>query len=641
MNYFLIREDTVMKKIFYLVAFAAFAFTSCQQGLNTDKKPEETKVFTATTERPSTRTTLSQNGDYYDVLWQNEDQITIVDGVSNVGIYQTSSTTTHADFTYSSGTAVTTPNYKAWYPATVYNGGTPTIPATQTFIAGNISGSPMYAESSTESLAFKNICGIIKLNVSTSMTGKSVASISISANEGMSGAISNIATLATDGYTASVTGTSGVTLNCGAGVAISSTPTAFHFAVPANTYTGLTITVTTTDGLTQTRSANTGIIVGRSSITNISLAFDDLALDIDLTSSNDAVTIPTGVNARLTGHNYHRNITITGGNSIITLIDAEVYKLNINGNSTIVSKGTNTVNPVGDWENPIPVKEGVTVTFQGDGTLSAQSSYGAVLKCENNNASVIFKSGTYNFTAVSSCRSAIETGNLTIEGGTVNADCSGAYYNGIYAVGLVSISSGEVNARGSCHGIYVNGGDLTISGGTVTAEQTATSLSSPECTVSGISVHKDATGGTLTISGGNVTASAKRGPGIGTSWYRSGWSTTTWTKAIIISGGTVTVRTESEDQNAAIGFWGWGNKTQCDAITITEGITSLTLIQGPTDAVMFKRGDSECLLTVDSQNMSGYFAAPASVDWSILPNLQRTVTTTSAANDTWTFTPKP
>ena len=78
----------------------------------------------------------------------------------------------------------------------------------------------------------------------------------------------------------------------------------------------------------------------------------------------------------------------------------------------------------------------------------------------------------------------------------------------------------------------------------------------------------------------------------------------------------------------------------CEAITITNSITSLTLIQGPTATRMITYNDSPAVLTVDSQNMSGYFTDPTSVDWSTLPNLKRTVTTTTAENDTWTFTPK-
>ncbi len=270
-----------MKRIFIFAAMAAISLTACQQELNIEENnPEALAVFTATTESSATKTALSQNGENYDVLWQNEDQITIVDAAANVGIYQTASTTTQGSFSYVSGTAATTPDYKAWYPASLYNAGTPTLRATQEYTAGNIKKSPMYAESSTESLSFKNICGIIRLNVSTTMTGKKVRRIILSAAQPMSGAISNAATLASDSYIAAVSGIDGVTLDCGeSGVAIGTEPTAFHFAVLADTYTGLKITVITTDGDFQTRTlkSDKSIIVGRSSIADVTIPFNSLA----------------------------------------------------------------------------------------------------------------------------------------------------------------------------------------------------------------------------------------------------------------------------------------------------------------------------------------------------------------------------
>ena len=267
-----------MKRITFSLALAAITLTACQQDLNIDtNKSEGYALFTATTESSATKTALSQNGEGYDVLWQDGDQITIVDAVSNVGVYKTASTTTKGAFSYVSGAVATTPGYKAWYPASIYNAGTPTLPATQEYAADNIKNSPMYAESSTETLSFKNICGIIRLNVSTTMSGKKVRRITLSATQPMSGAISNAATLASDIYVAAVSGTAGVTLDCGkSGVAIGTEPTAFHFAVPANSYTGLKITVLTTDGAFQTRTlmSEKSIVVGRSSIADVTVSFN-------------------------------------------------------------------------------------------------------------------------------------------------------------------------------------------------------------------------------------------------------------------------------------------------------------------------------------------------------------------------------
>ena len=272
--------DTKLTLIF--AALAAIALISCDRRLDVQEQPQtdgSSSVFTASTESPATKTALEQDGEQYNVNWQDGDRITIVDAASNVGVYTTTSTTTQGSFTYvpESGDEAVTAPYKAWYPAGIYNGGTPALPATQNYVAGNISGSPMYAESGTTDLAFKNIAGIIRLNISTLLGGKKVRRIELSANEGMSGTITNAAALATSEYAATVSGTAGVTLDCGvSGVAISNVATPFHIAVPANTYTGLKITVVTTDGEVQTRTAKSGIEVTRSSITTIALSFGSL-----------------------------------------------------------------------------------------------------------------------------------------------------------------------------------------------------------------------------------------------------------------------------------------------------------------------------------------------------------------------------
>ena len=632
-----------MKRFIVITALAAITLTACNRDLSPEQ-PKKGVAFTATTESPATKTALNKNGSNYEVVWQNEDQITVVDAASHVGVYSTTSTTTKADFTFESGSEATTAPYKAYYPETVYNSGTPTLPATQNYVEGNISGSPMYAESSTESLAFKNICGIIRLNVSTTQTGKKVRRIVLSANQGMSGAISNAATLAADGYVAEVSGTASINLDCGeSGVDIGSTAKPFHFAVPGNTYTGLGITVETTDGLSQTLTLKSDktVVVGRSKITDITLAFNDYLLVIDLTESNDEITIPAGVNAKLIGSNKNRNVIIEGGGSIIYLDNATMRKLNINGDATIDVTGTNAINDP-DYQNPIDIKEGNTVTFTGDGTFNLNAYYttGAIV-CENNNADIIFESGTYNLVAGSGTARTISAGGLTISGGTVNASSSQI---GIYAEKDVVISGGVVTATGNSQGIYVYGGDFLITGGTVTAEQTQNSTfwGGPEALVAGIVVNtKDGAGevgGNLTISGGTVNAIGHIGPGIGSSWHRSGWSYPSWTKSIVISGGTVTASTE-QSGFGAIFYSGAYATTKCEVITITEGITKLTLIQGATSEKMFNSGDVSATFTVDGKNMTGYLIDPTSADWTF-DHIQRTVSTTTATDDTWTFTKK-
>ena len=829
-----------MKKLFvFIIALSLGLFFSCsKEDANVSKESKAT--FKATTEA-ATKTALEEDGSVYKVVWQSGDEIVVIDGNSYIGVYSTTSTTSHAEFTYESGSEAKDPDYRAMYPVAFFNSGYPAIPATQNYVEGNISGSPMYAESSTENLAFKNICGIIRLNISTTVNGKKVRKIILGADQGMSGTVVNAATLVADAYVATVSGTEGITLDCGeSGVEIGSTAKPFHIAVPQNSYSSLSITVITTDGEYQVRTAKKNIAVTRSRITDITLAFSNMAavgglvnhwpftgnakdvvggidatvtgatlttdrfgnadraylfengnqmaigdagnfgtssftanlwinstqnrssganmirtdggtggagwfvrfvnfgrieiwtsgigytspdtyndgnwhmvtfvrdaensegklyvdgvyiggftglanvsnlyqthylgsygggefyegkmddvrlydkalteaeisalyttpstIIINLPESNDAVTIPAGTDAKLIGSNSNRNVTVEGGGSAIYLDNATMRKLNINGDATIDLTGTNTINDP-DYQNPIDIKEGSTATFRGDGTFNLNAYYttGAIV-CENNNANIVIEGGTLNLVSGAGASHAISAGGLTISGGTVSTS------GDIYAEKDVAISGGVVNAIGSAQGIYVKGGDLLITGGTVTAEQTAGLSwgSGPDALVAGIVVNsKDGAGvegGNLTISGGTVNAIGHIGPGIGSVWTRSGWSPASWTKSIVISGGTVTASTEASDFGA-IHYSGFGNATRCDVITITEGITSLKLIQGATAAKMFSSGDVSATFTVDGKNMSEYFTDTSSADWTF-DHLQRTVSTTVNENDTWTFTKK-
>ena len=322
----------MMKRLFSIVAaFAAIlAFSSCQDAIqpetpDTPVSDSGFKVFTATTEMTATKTSLDGNDtDGYVVNWETGDQITIVDNAGNVGIYTTNESGTKADFTFTSGTEVSEAPFKAYYPASLYNNGTPTLPASQDYSPANIHQAPMYAESSNASLQFKNLGGIVRLNVSTTMSGKKVRKIILTATQGMSGAITNAATLASESYMATVSGTAGVTLDCGqSGVAIGNDAVPFHFSVPANTYTGLKITVITTDGIFQTRTlkSDKSIIAERSSIADVTVSFNNMSAT-DLSAKGTANTYMVSA-----AGNYKFNATVKGNGGIDPLTGTKATAL--------------------------------------------------------------------------------------------------------------------------------------------------------------------------------------------------------------------------------------------------------------------------------------------------------------------------
>lgn len=290
----------MMRRISMLAVLGLVAVAACVQE-PVPAEPENQTIaaltFTATTE-PATKTALSGNDEQgYVVNWQSGDQIWIygVDGTR--GVFTTESTTASGSFTFTSGTSgdpnyaldpTYLANYRAYYPATLPQNNSYMsllLPATQQYVAGNVAQAPMYAFSQNTNLDFKNLCGIIRLNLSTTQSDVTVSKIILTADQGMSGSF-EVKNDAADVY-ASVK--SGVTLDCGSGVAIGSEPTPFYLSVPPKEYTNLRIKVVTTDGARQSKVANKTISVSRSKITPINLSFNDFSAEaIDLSATETA-----------------------------------------------------------------------------------------------------------------------------------------------------------------------------------------------------------------------------------------------------------------------------------------------------------------------------------------------------------------
>ncbi|MBQ3820293.1 MAG: hypothetical protein II809_02380 [Bacteroidales bacterium] len=621
-----------MKKLFYFAAFAACVLTSCQQVLDIQEKEEDVKtpglVFTATTESSATKTALEEDSGNYNVAWRSGDEITIVDAAAtpNVGVYSTGSNTTSADFTFDSGKKASTAPFKAWYPASIYNNGTPTLPATQEYVEGNIAGSPMFASSSTTSLKFKNLAGIICLNLSTGMADISVASIALSATQPMSGPISNAESLSSETpVAATVSGSAGVTLNCGAGVAINGTPKPFYFAVPAGTYSGLSITVTATSGATQTFTLKTErtIVVERSQITNINLTANNIHSEYDLTADN--VTVPAGALATVTGSSDEHTLTIEAG-ATVTLEDATCKQIITHGDATLILNGANVVAPITtDRFNAIIPADNSTLTIGGTGSLDCSRwSSGTMNYCINNSTvNLVIDGGvlTFNSSRYKS-PSAVVVNDYTQNSGTVSISVSSnnndgdRYPEGLYAYGNISISGGSLTANGSV-AVFAKG-DMTISGGTVSATGDYRHYYGS----SGLTAL-----GTLTISGGSVTASgsggAVTGPGIGS---------VSTCGDIVISGGTVTATgSNSYGANGSAGIGTGSGGGTCGHITITSGITRLVVTKASSAQAPIGNGKPDG--TVGTITIDGVVNPTAE---SFFENLNLEV---SNGGNTWTLTP--
>lgn len=130
----------------------------------------------------------------------------------------------------------------------------------------------MCADSENLDFNFRNLCGAIRLDIATSLSGIKLDRIVLDADQGLSGNFN------LDGGEAVVTSSDGVRLDCG-GVALGPEAASFYISVPANTYTGLTITLFTSDGLSQQISLKEGATykVERSQVCEISVTANDFA----------------------------------------------------------------------------------------------------------------------------------------------------------------------------------------------------------------------------------------------------------------------------------------------------------------------------------------------------------------------------
>ena len=236
---------------------------------------EEMVVFSATTEGTDSKTTLSEDGDVFHVFWADGDVIDI-NGTQLALVTEGNPAgygpgTTKADFSgknpVQNGSG---PKYKAVYPATIRDKyGYYNLPAEQSYTPGSPSGFPMYAESDGLSLGFKNLCGIIQLNLKGS---KSVTSIAIADKGDSPKPMSGRFTVSADAAVVS-SGTNGTALVCSTPVSLNTESfTSFYINVPAATYGKLTIIIEASDGSLCTLKSKNPVTVVRSSVTPINLS---------------------------------------------------------------------------------------------------------------------------------------------------------------------------------------------------------------------------------------------------------------------------------------------------------------------------------------------------------------------------------
>ncbi len=208
--------------------------------------------------------------------WMNGDMIAVY-GTAGGGIYTATpqSPATVAVFDNISGASGNAP-FRAFYPSTLTTDGLNiTLPAVQTTIDGSLTNYPMYAESNNSELAFKNLCGVLKFNLTKAST--SVVMVQVTATTHIVGDYSvnynngnpQLMYVANGGYSTVLVCTAPQDITSGRD---------FYLYLPEGSYHNLSIEITDGSGrvCTKTTKSTTTISVVRSQYTTITLGENDL-----------------------------------------------------------------------------------------------------------------------------------------------------------------------------------------------------------------------------------------------------------------------------------------------------------------------------------------------------------------------------
>ncbi|MBO7638744.1 MAG: hypothetical protein J6S91_07180, partial [Treponema sp.] len=311
-----------MKKSALFILAALTVFAACSKEEVSDKTNKATSlVFTATFADSPADEELKATFASLKASWAAGDKILIRDSNGNEAVYAADAAGTTSSFSFESGDALSTSGvtYEAFFPSTAAS----ELPLVQVL---GTNGSdvtrfeaPMRASGTTTSLAFKNLCGLLKLNVTkaSAAAGFNLKYILLEANKGLSGAY----TVSSDA--AVVSGSTPSVLNMASATSLGTTAKTFYMSVPAGSYSKFDITImhnNTASFYEQTWSLKSGqsLSITRNTVTSLDLEINNPAINLsrDWANSGNIYTYGTAncYNAKVTNTRY--KIRTVKGNSI-------------------------------------------------------------------------------------------------------------------------------------------------------------------------------------------------------------------------------------------------------------------------------------------------------------------------------------
>lgn len=303
-----------------ILAITLLLFVSCEKQ-DLPGFREDNKTFMATIDQSLTKTILNSD---FKVFWEPTDTVNVNGTVYSALI---TSDSTKAEFRYVTGPEPMAP-YKAIYPASLYVDGRYVFPTHQTWVRGEFD-LPMYAESNTEHLSFKNICGVLHFALKGT---EKVKNIIVTANEPICG----IFTME-DATTVKISHPiKTVTLDCGGVQLNEETATDFYIYLPPNTYTaGMRVVMTNTENKIFEKYTEGDVSIPRNKIATFNWTISDFTA-VDLDTNLGAV-----IEAAIAGKEYGESVVLTlDGSENYTLekaVDVGLVNLVVIGNGAKVT----------------------------------------------------------------------------------------------------------------------------------------------------------------------------------------------------------------------------------------------------------------------------------------------------------------
>lgn len=259
-------------------------YSGCTE-IDTPLISNETVILKAVIESDDgTKTVLG--GEHNDqtryVLWEPEDKIIVSRYDQSENFIFKNTLLDNSSSAYFEGEITKDDEYIAFYPSKMspkYNGSTKILtfelPMLQNYAINSFGKGdyPMVAKQmdNSDELQFKNLCGVLGLN----LVGKdTVTSIIFSAKDAtgadkiVSGKMSVNMSQNTYSYMEQVAGRNRVVLDCGDGVPLDSiVPTTFYLVLPPNIYNSFTVTISNKSGRAMTQESSKYLEIKRSIIT--------------------------------------------------------------------------------------------------------------------------------------------------------------------------------------------------------------------------------------------------------------------------------------------------------------------------------------------------------------------------------------